>query len=274
MGKEHSTGKKNRLPGENQLTAAVLNLKGKQALITGGNSGIGFGIANALATAGATVVIIGRNGRKNELALKTLKGINNSCYALRFDLSRIEKIAEFYKDAEKEYGTFDILVNCAGTTIRKRADRITLREWEKVIGLNLTSTFILTREWAKSLIKKNAAGTCIIILSLMSEVARPTTAAYGASKAALRQLVRSLAVDWAKFNIRVNGISPGYIKTELTEPLYNDPEFSKWVRQRTPLGRWGKPDDIGPVAVFLCSDEASFITGHTIFVDGGFLATI
>lgn len=249
-------------------------LKGKRALITGGNSGIGFGIAKAMAVAGAEIVIVGRNREKNEQALKKLSGFNAVCNSVLFDLSCIEKIERFYKTLVKKFGIFDILVNCAGTTIRKRADQLTLKEWESVINLNLTSTFVLSKEWAKSLIERRTGGTCIIILSLMSEVARPTTSAYGASKAALKQLVKSFAVDWAKFNIRVNGISPGYIRTELTEPLYNDRFFSEWVVERTPLGRWGNPDDIGPVAVFLCSDEAGFITGHTIFVDGGFLATV
>lgn len=250
------------------------DLKGKIALVTGGNSGIGFGISKSLAYAGANVVIIGKNKEKNDRAVRILKKTNSSCSAIRFDLSKTYKIKSFFDDAEKKFGNFDILVNSAGITIRKRADLLTIKEWEKVIRVNLTSTFYLASLWASSLIKKNKKGSCIIILSLMSELARPTTAAYGASKAALKQLVRSFAVDWAKFGIRINGISPGYIKTELTKPLYQDTEFSRWVIERTPLGRWGTPDDIGPVAVFLCSDQASFITGHTVFVDGGFLASL
>lgn len=254
----------------------MFNLKGKQALITGGNSGIGFGISKAMVLAGADVVLVGRNQKKNENAIKELGKINNNiiCSAIKFDLLQIYKIKEFFRDAEKKYGTFDILINCAGITIRKRADLLTIQEWEKIIRLNLTSTFVLTKEWAKSLIRKEIGGSCVIILSLMSEAARPTTAAYGSSKAALKHLVKSLAVDWGHFNIRVNGIGPGYIKTKLTQPLYKNKKFSEWVISRTPLGRWGIPDDVGPAAVFLCCDEARFITGQTIFVDGGWLASL
>lgn len=252
----------------------MFSLIGKQVLITGGNSGIGLGIARSMALSGARVVIVGRDKKKNYRALEILKEINDSCDQVVFDLSNVEKVEHFFKDAETKFGVFHILVNCAGTTVRKRADQLLLKEWEDVIKINLTGTFAITTCWARSLIKKKIKGSCVIILSLMSEVARPTTSAYGASKAALKQLVRSFAVDWAKFGIRVNGISPGYIKTELTASLYRDREFSRWVINRTPLGRWGMPDDVGPAAVFLCSDEAGFITGHTIFVDGGFLATL
>ncbi|HOK81087.1 MAG TPA: SDR family oxidoreductase [bacterium] len=252
----------------------MFDLKGKKALVTGGNSGIGFGIAKALVQAGVTVVIVGKDNKKNKNAISELKKINGTCNAVQFDLQNCRKIPAFFKSLLVKSGTFDILINCAGITVRKRADLLSIDEWEKVIAVNLTSCFVLTTQWAKSLIKKNQSGSCVIVLSLMSEVARPTTSAYGASKAALKQLVRSFAVDWGRFNIRVNGISPGYIKTELTEPLYTDSEFSAWVMKRTPLGRWGTPEDIGPLAVFLCSDAASFITGHTVFVDGGFLASL
>ncbi|MGB9642489.1 MAG: SDR family NAD(P)-dependent oxidoreductase [Candidatus Ratteibacteria bacterium] len=252
----------------------MFDLKGKKALVTGGNSGIGFGIAKALVQSGVTVIIVGKDNKKNKNALFELKKINDACDAFQFDLQNYRKIPEFFKNLIVKFDAFDILINCAGITIRKRADLLSIDEWEKIIAVNLTSCFVLTTQWARSLIKKNQSGSCVIVLSLMSEVARPTTSAYGASKAALKQLVRSFAVDWGKFNIRINGISPGYIKTELTEPLYNDSEFSNWIIKRTPLGRWGTPEDIGPLAVFLCSDEASFITGHTVFVDGGFLASL
>ncbi len=252
----------------------MFELNGKNALVTGGNSGIGFGIAKALTQAGARVVILGKNIEKNSRALKILKKINSSCAAERFDLSNLKLIQTFFDDVERKYGFFDILVNCAGITIRKRSDLFTFEEWQKVIDLNLTSTFLLSTAWARSLIAKKLQGSCIIILSLMSEAVRPTTPAYAASKAALKQLVKSFAVDWAQFGIRVNGITPGYIRTELTEPLYKDKDFNSWVINRTPLRRWGNPDDIGPAAVFLCSEEASFITGQTIVVDGGFLASL
>ncbi len=252
----------------------MFRLNGKRALITGGNSGIGFGIAAFLAQAGASAVIIGKNKKRNTDAVNQLRQINSACNAEEFDLSNTAKIGAFFKSLIKRYGLFDILVNCAGITLRKRADRIEIDEWNNIININLTAAFVLSSEWAKSLISVHRPGSCIMVISLMSEAARPTTAAYGASKAALKQLVRSLAVDWAQFNIRVNGIGPGYIRTKLTEPLYRDKKFSKWVISRTPLGRWGKPEDIGPLAVFLCCDEAGFITGQTIFVDGGWLASL
>ncbi len=252
----------------------MFNLAGKQALITGGNSGIGLGIAKALAKAGAGIVIVGKDKEKNKYALEILRKINNSVVTTSFDLSQLKKIQYFFNKTENRYGLFDILINCAGITVRKRSDLFTLEEWQKVMDLNLTSTFLLTIAWAKSLIEKKKTGCCIIILSLMSEAVRSVTPAYSASKAALKQLVKAFAVDWAQFGIRVNGITPGYIRTDLTEALYRDRSFNDWVINRTPLRRWGSPDDIGPAAVFLCSDEASFITGQTIIIDGGFLAML
>jgi len=251
----------------------MFTLDGRRALVTGGNSGIGFSIAMSLTRAGASTVIIGRNNKKNIDAANLLQKINPLCSAEKFDLSNVSKIQTFYRRLIKKYGLFDILINCAGATVRKRADMIGIDEWNNVININLTSAFILSSEWAKSLISNNRPGSCIMIISLMSEAARPTTSAYGASKAGLKQLVKSLAVDWAKFNIRVNGIGPGYIKTDFTEPLYKNRDFSRWVVSRTPLGRWGNPDDIGPAAVFLCCDDAKFITGQTLFIDGGWLAS-
>ena len=170
-------------------------------------------------------------------------------------------------------GRIDVLVNNAGINIRGRADEVRLEDWQKVIAVNLTAPFVLSQAWARRRIANGETGCIIMTTSLLTEAARPTTSPYSASKSGLRQLIRGLAVDWAQFGIRVNGIGPGYIATEMNRPLLDDEEFSSWVKRRTPLGRWGEPDDIGPVAVFLASDAARFITGQVVLVDGGWLAT-
>jgi len=247
-------------------------LDGKTALVTGGSSGIGFNIAKSLVEAGARVGILALPDDLLDSALAALRDKRSDCEAFGCDLSDIGRIEERYNEIEERMGMIDILINNAGINIRGRADQISLAEWEKVISVNLTAPFILSQAWGKKRIANHQTGCIIMTTSLLTEAARPTISPYAASKAGLKQLVKALAVDWAPFGIRVNGIGPGYIATELNRPLLEDKEFSAWVERRTPLGRWGDPEDIGPVAVFLASDAARFITGQIVFVDGGWLA--
>ena len=248
-------------------------LDGKSALVTGGSTGIGFAIARALVEAGARVGIMALPDDQLQPALASLRVDCPACEAFGCDLSDVARIEEQYSTVEKRMGRIDILVNNAGINIRGRADEVRLEDWQKVIAVNLTAPFMLSQAWARRRIPNGETGCIIMTTSLLTEAARPTTSPYSASKSGLRQLIRGLAVDWARFGIRVNGIGPGYIATEMNRPLLDDEEFSTWVKGRTPLGRWGEPDDIGPVAVFLASDAARFITGQVVFVDGGWLAT-
>jgi gluconate 5-dehydrogenase len=258
------------MSGEIQL----FDLSGKNALVTGGNTGIGLGIAKGLAQAGARVAIVGRDARKNEAALSALARIRPGCRQFIYDLEDAEGIPGCYERVSTEMGGIDVLVNNAGIQSRGRADQVPLTDFERVLRVNLTAPYVLSQSFAKERIEQAAQGGVIIMIaSLMSEAARPTTSAYTAAKGGIRQLVRALAVDWAPFGIRVNGIGPGYIRTEMTRPLWEDEAFSQWVVGRTPLARWGLPEDFAGAAVFLTSDAARFITGQILYVDGGWLAT-
>ncbi|MBN2301898.1 MAG: SDR family oxidoreductase [Lentisphaerae bacterium] len=249
------------------------DLKGRKALVTGGNTGIGLAIAHAMLSAGAIVAISGRNPDKNKAALKSLKDYHTACRSFIYDLNDISGIPQFYQQASDEMNGIDVLVNNAGAQCRGRAENIKSTDFEQILRVNLTAPFVLSQCFAQDRIARKQPGNIIMIASLMSEAARPTTAPYTASKGGIKQLIKALAVDWAQFGIRVNGIGPGYIKTEMTRPLAEDPEFDKWVRNKTPLGRWGSPNDISGTAVFLASDAAAFITGQIIYVDGGWLAS-
>jgi len=251
----------------------TLPLCGRTALVTGGNSGIGLGMALGLAKAGARVGILGRDADKNATALEQLNHIGKDCVGFVADLTEADKIPAVYAQATSDLGGVDILVNNAGTTRRAAAEDVTLDDWSTTLALNLTAPMLLAQQFARERIAANKSGSIIFTASLMSESSRPTTAAYTASKGGVRQLIKALAVDWAKYGIRVNGVGPGYIQTELTRTLHEDSAFNEWVEGRTPLGRWGQPGDFEGIVAFLASDSASFITGQIIYVDGGWLAT-
>jgi len=248
-------------------------LDGKSALVTGGNSGIGLGIAKALAEAGARVAIAGRDRAKNERALAELKHIRKDCIETAFDVAELEALDATYQRISDRMQGIDILVNNAGVNCRGPAEQIPIAEFERVLRVNLSAPFVLAQCFARERIAKKQSGALLMIGSLMCEAARPTVAAYTASKGGIRQLVRQLAVDWAPHNIRVNGLGPGYISTAMTEPLRKDKKLDAWVLRRTPLGRWGTPEDLQGAAVFLVSEAAAFITGQLLYVDGGWLAT-
>ena len=249
------------------------DLTGKKAFVTGGNTGIGLGIAKGLAKAGASIAICGRDAEKNQNALAELAKYRNDCKEYVFDFEQIHQINDLYQTVSCEMGGIDILINNAGIQYRGRADQIPIEAFNRVITINLTAPYVLSQCFARERISSKTSGSIIMIASLMSEAARKTTSPYTASKGGIRQLVRALAVDWAEFNIRVNGLGPGYIQTKMTEPLFNDNEFDTWVKQRTPLGRWGLPRDFQGAAVFLASEASSFITGQILYIDGGWLAT-
>jgi gluconate 5-dehydrogenase len=248
-------------------------LDGKRALITGGSRGIGFGIAKALTAAGAQTALIARNPERLEAARKELEKIGGRVWTYPFDMIHTEQIESLYAKIVEETGGIDILVNNAGGTRRNPAESQTLEDWNFVINLNLTSIFVLSKAFGKELIKSKKSGKIINIASLMSETVRENNTPYAASKGGVRQLTKALAVDWARYGINVNAIGPGYIRTELTQPLWEDPDFDRWVKGRTPLGRWGNPEDLGNVAVFLASPASDFITGQVIYADGGWLST-
>jgi gluconate 5-dehydrogenase len=250
----------------------AFSLTGKRALVTGGSRGIGFEIAKACAAAGADIVLIARNMDELNQAKKELEAAGRRAAVYSFDMSNVAEIESLYSRIVNEAGPVDILVNNAGATRRGPAEQVKPEDWNFVININLTSVFATCQVFARERIKAGKSGKIVNISSLMGEAVRKDNAPYAASKGGIRQLTKSLAVEWAKYNINVNAIGPGYIKTVLTEPLYNNPTFDKWVKERTPAGRWGLPGDIAWTAVFLASPASDFITGQSIYVDGGLLS--
>ena len=248
-------------------------LEGKLALITGATRGIGLGAARALAESGSGVILAGRNEAELERAGNELRQITQQVHVAPYDLRRTEGIAEWFGNLCGAAGAPDILVNSAGITVRGPAVDISLSDFNDVMTVNTTAVFELSRAFARRLIAEGRGGRVINIASLMTAAARPGTSPYTASKGAIGQLTKVLAVEWARHGILVNAIAPGYIDTEMNTALTSDPKFDSWVKGRCPLGRWGTPEDIAWPVVFLAGAAANFMTGQVIFVDGGWLAT-
>jgi gluconate 5-dehydrogenase len=257
------------------MESNLFSVSGKTALVTGGGRGIGFAIAKGLAKHGADVAIVARSKEQLETAAKQIHaGTGRKTWSSPFDVGNIEGIDDFFESIIAETKGIDILVNCAGTTIRGPAEDVNIKDWNQIIKVNLTSTFVLSQAFCRHRKKMGKAGRIINIGSLTCHSARPTTAPYGSSKSGLLMLTKTLAVEWAKYNINVNAIGPGYIATDLTRPLWTDEDFNKWVLAKTPLARWGTPDDLVGTAVLLASKAGEFITGQIIYVDGGWLALL
>lgn len=252
---------------------SLFSLKGKRALVTGSSRGIGFGIAEALAGAGADILLNARDKVALGDAAAKLGAMGANVSALAFDVTSEDSVSEAIAHAEAEIGPIDIVVNNAGMQHRQPLEEWRLDKFEQVMATNLTSAFLVSREAVKGMIARKQ-GRIINICSVMSNVARASIAPYSASKAALANLTRGMAVDWAKHGINVNGIAPGYIRTELNEALLQNVEFNAWVEKRTPLGRWADPKELGGAAVFLASEASTYVSGHILYVDGGFTATV
>lgn len=247
----------------------MFDLTGRIALVTGGNGGIGLGIARGLAQAGAAVMIAGRNAAKAEPALAELRKLTKTQFAAA-DIADEAACRALVPRTVDAFGRLDILVNNAGTTFRKRPEELSIDEWRTVIDTNLTSAFVLSQA-AYSEMKKVGGGKIINVGSMLAIFGMEFTAHYGASKGGLVQLTRSLATAWAKDNIQVNAVLPGWIDTDLTRHGRQQiPGLHERVLARTPAGRWGEPADFAGVAVFLASAASNFVTGAAIPVDGGF----
>lgn len=255
------------------MESELFSLLGKTALVTGGSRGIGFAIAKGLAEHGADVAIIARSKEQLENAKRQIQAdTDKKVRTFPFDLGNIKEIEALFENIVSETRGIDILVNCAGMTVRGPSEDIDLKIWNQVIETNLTAVFVMSQAFCRHRKQVAEAGRIINIGSLTCDRARPTIAAYAGSKGGLLALTKTLAVEWAKYNINVNAIGPGYIATDLTAPLQADKDFNKWALSKTPLGRWGQPEDLAGTAVLLASKAGDFITGQIIYVDGGWLA--
>ena len=252
----------------------LFDLSGKTALITGSSEGLGLAMARGLAAAGAQIVLNGRDEKKLAKAAKSFVESGHKVKARAFDVADEKAVLAAFGRFDAEDIAIDILVNNAGVQFRKPMVDLATDEWRRVVDIHLTGTFQIGREAAKRMIKRGRGGKIVNIASLASEVARATIAPYTAAKGAVKMLTRSMAAEWAKHNIQANAIGPGFIATEMNRALLDDPKFDAWVKGRTPSGRWGEPDDLIGVTVFLASPASDYVNGQTIYVDGGLLAVI
>lgn len=252
----------------------LFDLSGKIALITGGTHGLGLAMAEGLAQAGAELVITSTTPSKLEEALQYYKSKGFTATGYIFDVTDQPQAKEQVELIEKNHGKIDILVNNAGIIKRVLAVDMNVEDFRKVIDVDLVGPFIMSQLVAKGMIERKA-GKIINICSMMSELGRDNVSAYASAKGGLKMLTRNLATEWAKHNIQVNGIGPGYFATSQTEPIRVDGNpFNEFIINRTPTGRWGNPEDLAGTAVFLASEASNFVNGQIIYVDGGILATI
>ena len=255
------------------IGSKLFELTGKVALITGATHGIGLALARGLAQAGARVVINARNAEKLARAVATLAQEGLTVSGCRFDLLNGAEVRERVAALEQEVGGIDILVNNAGVQRRSPLEQFDEKAWREVLDINLTGLFLVTQQVVQGMIARKS-GKIINICSIMSEATRPSVGAYTAAKGGVKQLTKSMAVEWAKHNIQSNGIGPGYMLTEMTRPLSEDQKFNAWVCARTPAGRWADPSELVGTAVFLASRASDFVNGQIIYVDGGMLAAL
>jgi len=250
------------------MTYAAFDLTGKVALITGAYRGLGLAIARGLAQAGATVVLNGRRPEELATAANKLGGEGLRASTAVFDVTDAAAIKRAVDGIEASYGHLDIVVNNAGIQRRNPIVAFPKQDWDDVMATNLTAPFLVSQAALPAMIARRA-GKIIHIASMLSDLARPTVVPYMAAKGGVRQLTRGMAVELAPHNIQVNAIAPGYFATEMNRALLDNAEFDGWVKKRTPAGRWGEPDEIAGVAVFLASPAANYVTGQMIMIDGG-----
>lgn len=252
----------------------LFNLKGKRALITGGTHGLGMAMAEGVANAGSELVITSTTPKKLENALEYYRSKGFIVSGYIFDITDEESAREKVEEIFKNEGEIHILVNNAGIIKREAAISMPIADFRRVIDVDLVGAFIMSQLIVPKMIERGS-GKIINICSMMSELGRNSVSAYAAAKGGLKMLTKSLATEWAKDNIQVNGIGPGYFATDQTAPIRIDGHpFNDFIINRTPSARWGNPEDLAGAIIFLASEASNFINGQIIYVDGGILATI
>ncbi len=257
------------------MGVSLFNLEGKIALVTGSTHGLGMAMATGLGKAGATIIVNGNSSKqKIAAAVEYYKSEGVNALGYQFNVANETEVIKAIKKIETEVGTIDILINNAGIIKRTPLEEMEVADFKEVIDIDLVSPFIVSKHVVKNMIAKKE-GKIINICSMMSELGRNTVGAYAAAKGGLKMLTQNMATEWAKHNIQVNGIGPGYFATSQTAPIRVDGHpFNDFIVNRTPAAKWGDPNDLQGAAIFLSSEASSFVNGQVIYVDGGILATI
>ncbi|MCE5230386.1 SDR family oxidoreductase [bacterium] len=255
------------------MSIQLFDLTGKNVLITGSARGLGLAIGTGLAEAGAQFIISDVNAEGAEKSAAELRARGLKATTCNFDVTSDEAVKNAIDKIEKEIGTLDILVNNAGVNLRGALEEMELATWQKVIDINLTAVWRVSKFAAQKMIPRKR-GKIINIASLMTFGGRPTTGPYTATKTAIAGLTRAMTVEWAQHNIQINAIGPGYFLTDMTKPLADNPEFDGWVKMRTPAKRWGLPKELVGLAIFYASSASDFVTGQVCYVDGGWTSNL
>jgi len=254
------------------MSLQLFDLSGRRALVTGSSQGIGQSLAQGLAAAGAAVVLNGRDAAKLERAVAALAALGHEVSGHAFDVTEPEAVEAAIAAIEAD-GPLDILVNNAGIQRRMPLEDFPVETWRELMRTNLDSVFYVGQAVARRMIARRR-GKIINIASLMSEASRYSIAPYTASKGAVKNLTKGMCTDWARYNIQINAIGPGYFATPLNQALMEDPKFTAWLEARTPAGRWGRLEELQGACIFLASGASDFVNGQILYVDGGVLATV
>lgn len=257
------------------MSVALFDLTGKVALVTGSTHGLGMAMAKAMGKAGARIVVNGNSSQeKIDKALIEYKNEGIDAVGYKFNVADENEVIKAIQQIKDEVGPIDILMNNAGIIKRTPLDEMEVADFKQVIDIDLVSPFIMSKHVVKDMMARKK-GKIINICSMMSELGRNTVGAYAAAKGGLKMLTQNMATEWAKHNIQINGIGPGYFATSQTAPIRVDGHpFNEFIINRTPASKWGDPDDLGGAAIFLASEASNFVNGHVLYVDGGILATI
>ena len=255
------------------MSASIFDLSGRVALVTGSSRGLGRAMAEGLAAAGARVVVNGTDAARVDAAVRELQQAGRQAEGAVFDITDEAAVLQAFEGFDQRGLAIDILVNNAGIQLRKPILELSTAEWHKVLDTNLTAAFVMGREAGRRMVARGR-GKVINIGSLTSQLARATVAPYAVAKGGIKMLTQAMAAEWAVHGIQANAIGPGYMLTDMNQALIDNPQFDAWVKERTPAKRWGRPDELVGVAVFLASPASDYVNGQIIYVDGGMTAVL